>query len=753
VAAWLVMQVAEVLIGLGVLPESIGLWVTIVLAIGFPIALVVSWFYELTPEGLALDTDGSASESVTPFGGRRMDFVIIAILSAAVLLFAYDKWWIGPPPERSVAVLPFENMSPDPDQEFFSDGISEEILNLLAQIESLKVIARHSSFSFKGKDVDIATMAEQMGVRHILEGSVRRSGDRVRITAQLIDAKDSSHLWSEAYDRDYSAENLIQIQSDIARSITDQLRTTLTGEDEERLAKVPTKNTEAYAAYLLGRERLTDRRVDWLEDAVEQFAYAVEADPNFAGAYSGLADACGLYIGYSGGHQHESCPQGREGRLQLAQKAVELDENLGEAWVSLGSALEPDVTHWRPDENPSAEKLTRLKEARVAYERGLSLNPNNIQGYLWYADFLAFPNYYDNYDSWLEAYKVDTWQSIIKRGLEVDPLSISLHDALSDYRMYAKTKEEALYHAHRIIEIAPDSPRGYAKLSKLSWTISRRIDESIRWANKAVEIDPLNPRYAMEIAYAYATLGDTDMAMAYWERAGQLFADDTSQEKYNILHALILLSDKNGIPIQKVLEALEPIDVGSSNRMEIEANLALINGKAKEWLDSHSEYLSECLNVPIDWAYLNKWPECRSWVDGLLKAVGEEARALDATKKRIELEQQWLPFGIFSVNDPRLLMILAEQEKALDGFELYLAEFRGMPFVHRLYLDEYLRFMLYHDPIFAPIREHPRFQAVVAEVEADLAQQLENVHEMQRRGEVPTLEEVKALIASKPDSD
>ena len=177
-AAWFIMQLAEVVFGLIGLPEQFGRVLLIVLAIGFPIALIISWFYELTPEGVALDKDVQATASVTSFGGRRTDFVIIAILSAGLLLFAYDKWWVAGPDDLSIAVLAFENMSNDPSQEYFSDGISEEILNLLAGIEQLKVLARTSSFSFKGKNTDIATMAAQLDVRHILEGSVRRSHRR-----------------------------------------------------------------------------------------------------------------------------------------------------------------------------------------------------------------------------------------------------------------------------------------------------------------------------------------------------------------------------------------------------------------------------------------------------------------------------------------------------------------------------------------------------------------------------------------------
>jgi TolB-like protein len=319
VVAWGVIAACDVL-----LPQLTG-WVAdpdramrtvFIAAIAlFPVALVFGWLYDVTAEGIQRTASFSGTVRDPDTSLHPVDRGVIGTLSALVIgVLAASTLHIvrmepalspnGPAaslaaPNNSIAVLPFENMSADPEQEYFSDGISEEILSLLAQIQSLKVIARTSSFSFKGKDVPIATMAQQLNVRHILEGSVRKAGDRVRITAQLIDTKDSSHLWSQTFDRDYSAADLFYIQSEIARAITDRLRMTLTGDDEQRLANIPTKNTEAYAAYLLGRQRLTDRRVDYLEEAVEQFARAIELDPEFAGAYSGLVDACGLYVEYS----------------------------------------------------------------------------------------------------------------------------------------------------------------------------------------------------------------------------------------------------------------------------------------------------------------------------------------------------------------------------------------------------------------------------------------------------------------------
>ena len=520
VAAWLVMQVAGVLIDLGALTENVGPWILSVLAIGFPIALLASWIFEITPEGVSLEKDIPEGQSITHVTGRRMDFVVIALLCAAVILFAADKWWPREPLELSIAVLPFENMSDDSSQEYFSDGISEEILNLLAQIGPLKVIARTSSFSFKDKDVDIATIAEQLDVRHVLEGSVRRSGDQVRITAQLIDATDSSHLWSQTYDREYSAEDLFAIQSDVARSITNRLRMTLTETEEERLDKAPTENTEAYTAYLLGRDRLRDRKVADMGFAVEQFSLAVELDRNFAGAWSGLSDACLLFFQFTNDEVHDSCPAWESDSYlkdleALARKAIELDPELGEGYVSLGILLR-DQASGNPD-----DVLPLLREAHAAYERGLELSPNVSQAYNWYAMSLPFIGYYpDPPHGWIDAYQRRVWQSVIDKGLEVDPLSVPLLFTGSQYPLYVSTPEEAMQRARRAIEIAPESPRGYERVGSLSDHPLGRVDEAIRWVSEAARRDPMRTRgFVDRFARYYLQLGDYEKAREFYAYA------------------------------------------------------------------------------------------------------------------------------------------------------------------------------------------------------------------------------------------
>src|SRR5204863_10017819 len=231
---------------------------------GFIPALIFSWVFELTPQGLKRDAEVVPEESIAPQTARRMNWIIIAVLVLALAYFAFDKFVLTPKHDatrvaaastatvdaHSIAVLPFVNMSSDKEQEYFSDGLSEELLNQLAQVPQLRVIARTSSFSFKGKDVDVAAIARALNVAHVLEGSVRKSANTLRVTAQLVRASDSSHLWSQTYDRDLT--DVFKVQDEIAGKVVAALKVTLLPTQDLPKAQ-RTNNPEAYQQYLQGR--------------------------------------------------------------------------------------------------------------------------------------------------------------------------------------------------------------------------------------------------------------------------------------------------------------------------------------------------------------------------------------------------------------------------------------------------------------------------------------------------------------------
>jgi len=370
-AAWLIMQVVDLLIDRGPFAESIGPITLTVLAIGFPIALIISWFYELTPEGISLDTDEELAESATGFTGRRVDFIIISLLAAAVLVFAYDKWWTSGPPEHSIAVLPFENMSDDPGQEYFSDGISEELLNLLAKIPELSVISRTSAFSYKGKDVRLSEIARELNVAHVLEGSVRKAGNTVRITAQLIDVRTDTHLWSESYDREL--EDIFAIQDEISGHIVRALKVALGAGKQEVMAHAqkPTEDMEAYEQYLRGRYLWQRRGEGNIRHAIELFEQATALDPRFARAWSSLAAAYATLPPYSNVTKAEGFPLA----VSAAHKALALDDTLAEAYAVLGDAAYSVDRKWA--------------EAEAYFLRAIANEPKNATAHHWYSSFLG----------------------------------------------------------------------------------------------------------------------------------------------------------------------------------------------------------------------------------------------------------------------------------------------------------------------------------------------------------------------------
>ncbi len=267
VVGWLLVEVASVLFPTFEAPAWVMKVFATVIILGFPLAMFFAWAYEITPEGLKKEKDIDRSQSITTRTGRKIDYMIIGLLSVAVVFFASTHQWSGEGEstdktetgetaavaEQSIAVLPFVNMSDDPANEYFSDGIAEELLNVLVRVEGLRVASRTSSFSFKGKGISIPNIARELNVNHVLEGSVRKAGNTVRITAQLIDVRTDSHLWSATYDREL--EDIFAIQDEIAGHIVQALKIALGAGEQESMAHVqkPTENLEAYELYLRGR--------------------------------------------------------------------------------------------------------------------------------------------------------------------------------------------------------------------------------------------------------------------------------------------------------------------------------------------------------------------------------------------------------------------------------------------------------------------------------------------------------------------
>ena len=477
VAAWLIMQVAEVIIGLADLPNWIGLSILGLLAIGFPIALIFSWFYEITPEGISLEKDVARAESITYVTGRRLDFLVISMLCAAVILFAWHTWWPSVPTDKSIAVLAFENMSDDPGQEYFSDGISEDLLNLLAQIPELRVISRSSSFSFKDKDFAIPTIAAQLNVAHVLEGSVRKVGNRVRITAQLIEASSDSHLWSETYDREL--DDIFAVQEEIAAAISDALKAKLALDvvsgELVQLTAIKAASTAAYDAYLQGRElfRLRGRNV---KDAIRHFERSLRLDSNFAPAHAQLAIATTM-LGIYGVSTLEEVKRIAIPHLDRAQQ---LEPDLAEAHA--GRALLAGLAG-----DPESE----IEHARKA----LASNPSNIDAMNWLHIALLALGHYE------EA------EATLKQMLVADPLSLIVRWNYAEWLALSGRVDEAHEMADRLLE--QDLAFGYQVHAETSLIYEGKIAEGLSWGLKFGREADRDSAYAM---FAFARVGEFDEA-------------------------------------------------------------------------------------------------------------------------------------------------------------------------------------------------------------------------------------------------
>jgi TolB-like protein/Flp pilus assembly protein TadD len=404
VIGWALAQIAEFALEIFGAPPWAIKGVVVLLLLGLPLVLVFAWAFELTPDGIKREKDVDRSHSITAQTGRKLDYTIIAGLVLVAALVIARPYLPGarsgpemPGPTlqdvNSVAVLPFVDLSQAGDQEYFADGISEEILNVLVKIPGLKVAGRTSSFSFKGQNEDLREIGAALGVNHILEGSVRRSGAKLRITAQLIRGGDGFHLWSETYDRETT--DIFQIQDDIARAVAEQLALSL-GLSGDPLVRQQTGDIVAYEKYLQAHERYLQRGAKNLDSALLLLTEAVARDPEYAQAWAGIAAVYAVYESYQDGERElENYEQWRAIGKAAARRAIELDPDIATAYSSLAGFYLNDQNWF---------------EALDYIDRSVTLAPDNPSVLDSAAQNLLDLGYYERAEE------------LARRAIEIDPL-------------------------------------------------------------------------------------------------------------------------------------------------------------------------------------------------------------------------------------------------------------------------------------------------------------------------------------------
>ncbi len=685
VVAWVVIEASSVIFPALQLPEWTVTFIVVLALIGFPVVLIFSWVFDFTREGVVRTPDVhdlSPDQAATLRKGRLVDFVVIAVLLGVIGWLGWERAFDGEDDGftvalDSIAVLPFVNMSGDPENEYFGDGLAEELLNALVRVEGLRVAARTSSFEYKGQNLDIRRIGEALNVATVLEGSVRRSGDRVRVTAQLIRAEDGFHLWSETYDR--QMQDIFVVQDDISLAIVDALKVTLGSRERALVTTHSTSDVAALEAYMKGRFEMNKRTGAALRRAIEHFEAAIEADPSYARAYSGLADSWVLISSY-GGIPIEQATATAE---PFARRALELDPNLAEAHASLGLVLRNNGEH---------------ADSIAPFERAIELNPSYSPAYHW----LGL--------SYASAARFEDALRVLRKAVEIDPQYLTAKRALASQLRELGRHEEADALWARIQREHPSDPFTFYGLAGDAQGRGARV-EAFRHLVRAVELAPSDATMRANLVNSLIQLHDYERAAEQMEILSRLEPS----------HPMVMR-----FPITLAFATLEPAAVESAIQTvlewpdNMEKNATLCNlTQVTDRLDLAQEYCRRYL-ADSNWSLDSGAPISNTATDAAAAMamvsfmVGDDATAhryLDAILDFVEvLESQGVPAD--EVGWIREL-IRAHRGEAVEPLLALLPP--------QLRKGNWNLGAADRMPMFRPLHGDPRFEAIIADAKSEVS--------------------------------
>ena len=686
-AAYMFLHGVDMVSGALGWPHLIARIVTLLLLLGVPLTVTLAWFHGHR-------------------GHQRVGGPEMAILAALLVLAATVLWFLGrPKPEiasaqtpavapavavssvstagdtrPSIAVLPFENRSDEPKDAYFADGMHDDILMQLTKIGALRVIARTSVEQFRDTKLSTKDIGGKLGVTTVLEGGVQRAGDRVRVTVQLIDALTDTHLWAEAYDRELTAENIFAIQSEVAESISDALKANLTPGERRRVDINPTKNLDAWEAYQLARQRLAKRTTAGFMDA-EKFAQkAIDIDPQFALAYSTLAETLELQIDYANMPERVT-----HNRAQAAvEQALKIDPDLSEAWATSGLI---------------ANNRNQTELAEQLYRRAIELDPNNSMALKWQGQMLV------------RLGRMAEGRTILERAAGVDPLSaiirVNLADAFESQAQFA----EATTQLRRAIEIDPSMPGAYDSLGRLKAYALNQYAEAIPLLQTAVELDPGNPNYSLNLAALYFVLADDAKSSELFGRVARRWPDNAEAQFW--LGVIDVFGKDYAGAARRFQRSLTLKPTSNPGALLGLREVDLHNNRCKDAVDRYRTAYPQLFladDPRVDWT--NYFVAID--VSLLFQKCGDTARGnalLSAAEQVIRRIPRMGAYG-YDINDVKIHALRGDKVKALTA--LREAKNAGWRYTWR-YLPM--------DPNLAVIREEPAFKAIYTEIERDIAKQ------------------------------
>jgi len=722
IVGWLLLQVSDTLVPALYLPEWFHSGVAFLLIIGFPIAVIFAWAFEMTPEGLRKEKDVERSGSITEATGQKLNYTIIGLMAIALVYFAWDKYAASPggdfvpaqtasgveveeavepanepkPDSKSIAVIPFQNRSANEENaEFFSDGVHDELLTNLSRIHELKVISRTSVMNYRDTTKNMRQIGEELGAAKILEGGVQRAGNTVRINVQLIDAATDEHLWAEVYDRQLTAENVFAIQTEISRAIANALEATLSPQEEKVLSTTPTSNLAAYDNLLMAR--LLFERGNWqdLLDAKVYLEKSIELDPDFTDAHVLLARTC-FTLTATGATSVQDIKDEWDRAIQTA---LSLDENSATAYAVLAQYL------WQ----------NNLAGVEATFEKARQLEPHNSEIMIMYAEYLR------------KTFSPGRAQELYEIAKELDPISMRLLYGLARVQEAYGELDNALETYARIRQLNPANSTGYGPVSGIHM-LRGEMAQSIKWLTMAIEIDPKDSDLHNHVILVYLDLGDHDRARQWLS-----VLDQTEKPNPMTIASLAMLNTLEGNMETAFPYLRRAFEERMQDRWGSEANLfrtlliwAIDQGQTATALEmvrnAHPDLFEEAPFIDasnilqaIDSAYLLRAERHHQEAERLLNAV------VKAYDQPFAVTEPWLSSG-----KAQALAMLGEELAALN--ELRFQVNNGWRSNWQTNTDL--------NPAFESISQNSEYKKIVETLRADMATQLPELRAMEDSGEV-----------------
>lgn len=725
VAAWVLLQLLDVVGDIIEMPDWVGKFILLAVVVGIVPVLIFAWAFELTPEGIKREKDVDRTQSITHQTASKLNTVTLVLMAVAIGYLLFDKFYLsggaaGPAPtetpveltevaaqpvtastpaprpvsRQSIAVLPFENRSRRDEDEFFVQGVHDDLLTNLARIGSLKVISRTSVGQYAGTTKSIPEIASELNVATVMEGAVQRSGEKVRINVQLIDAQTDEHLWAEIFDRDLTTDNLFAIQSEISEEIARALKAKLSPEEERRINERPTENLAAYNAYLRGRQLMARRNSADIDQAAEEFRRATELDPQFALAWTSLSEAATLQVNYS----TLPLPESLRIRQDAIARALAIDNQLGEAHLGQAGTF---------------SYYQQFDEADASYRKAIELSPGYYLAYMWYSGFLSgFP------ERRTEAL------TMVDKAIELDPLSSIARLERVGILMSMGRYAEAESGIQEVLELDPEFPSAYRSMSFLM-NQTGRIDEAVRWLMKSASLDPGRMNIQQDLMWAYL---DLDFIKGVAMVKSEMEAIDSQHVALGMADLLMAVHQRR---YDSALESAR----WSYNAMGQPPWFQNIFGYINTLKGDYPAAIEAMRRAHPNYFDRSTWRKALQedagdgcMVSWLMTVSNQAEMGADLARATLAYITEELPRYIDHSDrygGADCYLVLGETEQALARIETNMGP------EHRHYGGWWF---LQRAPSFEPLWGEPRFEAVMAQVDAEMTRQRQRVEEMLASG-------------------